>query len=110
MCHNPPLARLVVVRADQQHSIDAESCSLAGKLDRIGRHIRAGSGDDDGAPVAPISSGNIAADTLHGEADHLELLLACHRRAFPGRSAGDECLDATIELEVDQTGKRVEVD
>ena len=86
------LRRLVVIRCDDEHAVDAEFAGGAGAFDRFGRRIAAGAGDHRHA----------AADALHRDLQEFGCLRCSDRRRFAGRTADDHAVAALARMPVEQ--------
>ena len=94
------LRRLVVVRHDRQAGGGAGFLRRLGELDRFGRRVAAGAGDDRDAP----------ARVLHGDADQLLVLVEVDGRRFAGRADDDDAVRALGGVPVDEIPEAREVE
>ena len=65
----------------------ADLVGLARQVDRVGRRVRAGAGDDGGA----------VADGAEGDPDQLDALVVGERRRLAGRACDDDPVGAVID-------------
>src|SRR5438270_10595601 len=94
------LARLVVIRRYEQHSIDAHFFRGASCRDRSARGIRTG-------PRQDLAT---AFRHFNGEANDLLAFVVGQRRRFAGRAHRHEARNSIRDLVVDQLRKRRQID
>ena len=86
------LGGLVVVGGDHQHRVRADRACKLRQLHGVGRVVAAGARDHRNAAVG----------ALHGVAHDLLVLRVAQGRALAGGAAADDCVDAAVDLPVDQ--------
>ncbi|KAF5031295.1 hypothetical protein DSECCO2_629180 [anaerobic digester metagenome] len=83
----PGTVRLVVVRTDDERAVRTRILCRPGQANRLCGVVRSGPCENRHPPV----------DDLDGLADHLLVLLERERRGLPGRPAGDDAVDSTLQ-------------
>ena len=100
VAEEPLLRRLVVVGRDEQAGVGAGRPRVARQLDRLGRGVRPGAGDDRYPP----------AHVAHDLADDDGVLGHRQRRRLPGGADRDDRVGALLDVELDEGGERLVVD
>ena len=86
------LRGLVVIGSDGEDAVGAEFLDFVGERDDFGGVVAAGAGEDR----------DLALGDFEGELNDAEMLGMRERGAFPGGAAGDEEVDARVELALDE--------
>ncbi len=86
------LARLVVIAGDGENGVGAGRLGEARKLDRLGRRVRPGAGDDRDAPRRRFDA----------QIDEATVLGVAQRRRLAGGAAGNEAVRPGLDLPMDE--------